>query len=50
MGDDHNEPRIRHGLIWAAAYVVFAVALYFFVVWGWPWLKAAMPGTFWSVF
>ena len=49
MEDEHQEPGIRHGMFWASAYVAFAVALYSSVVWGWLWLKANIPGKFWSV-
>ena len=48
--DEHKELRTGRGMLWASAYVAFAVALYSFVVWGWLWLKANMPGKFWSVF
>jgi len=50
MEDEHKEPRIRRGMLWTSAYVAFAVALYSFAVWGWPWLTKVMPGKFWSVF
>lgn len=50
MADDPKEPRIRHGVLLAAAYVAFAVALYVVVVYGWPWLTRVMPSKFWAVF
>lgn len=50
MTGEHKEPRIRHGIAWAIAYTAFCVALYSLVVWGWPWVKVAMPAKFWAVF
>ena len=45
-----DEPSKRRGLFWAAVYVAFCVALYWFVAWGWPLFVKVMPNKFWSVF
>jgi len=47
---DPDEPSVLRGLAYAVAYAAFILALNSFAVWGWPWIKAALPTKFWGVF